>query len=219
MQALWPLSWRHRRLALKPRQPKPRRRAEVVQLQDAPAGEYFDPLLGEGSMSVGEVVHGAGRAVRERKGDSHRIVGLGCRVRAGQRQLPARNWRAGKVAQQIDEMAGLADDAPATDRGGARPVTRRLRARIDRRDAATWGPACPQQLAHPRGQRCEAAVETHHEQRPAGSGRGGQRRLDRIDPRLRDGQRLLNEHVFAGGERAAVPARRDCHGGWRSPRC
>ena len=122
-QAFWPLSCRHRFILLNPGQPKPRELAEVVELQHPAGAEDLQPLLREALVAVGEVMDRADRAVGELQGDrqpcrrSPPAPGGGRAATAG-----ADDRRAGQVAQQVDEVAALADDAAAADRRVLRPV-------------------------------------------------------------------------------------------------
>ncbi len=97
-------------------------------MQDASLREDLDPLLRERLRAVREVVDRTDGSVRKSQMDRRRV-----RHRALQCEPLAGNDRtAGQESQQVDEVARLADDATASDRGILGPVIGGDRAGVHR---------------------------------------------------------------------------------------
>ena len=101
----------------------PRKRAEVVELQDPPAGEHLDAFLRERAVrrwqgSESCPMEPSANAQRDHR-SCHRVA-PGCRHSVVDCRVDDRLSR--QKAQQVDEVARLADDAPAADRGILGPV-------------------------------------------------------------------------------------------------
>src|SRR5690606_28676340 len=89
---------------------------EIVDLQDASIAEHFQPLLRERPAAIGEIMHRADGAVGESEVEAGRVGVRGPRPAGDERM-------AGEKAQQVDEVAGLAENAPAAGLRVLRPVT------------------------------------------------------------------------------------------------
>ena len=124
-QATLPLSWRHNRMVRKPLPAEAAQDAEIVQLQDASTAEDLDPLLWETAMPICQIGDHRDRAVFEPEGYGRLVLG-GRRAVLGARCRRCRSTDrcARQEAGQIDEMTGLADDAPAADRLVLGPMVR-----------------------------------------------------------------------------------------------
>jgi hypothetical protein len=128
------------------------------------------------------------------------LVGLAVGRHLGRRDTD--DGAAGQVAREVDEVARLAQDAPAAGGRVVHPVPGRNVAGIDRdQDGLRAG---GQQRAHLLDVRREAAVEADHDEGPRRPAPG---RLDRAEFRRVQGQRLLDEHRLAGIERVGGKAR------------
>ncbi len=106
--------------------------AEVVQLQHPAGTEDLQAFLRETLVAVREIVDGTDGTIGKLQ-RNHCLV-----VSSRQRRMPtqchrmrAYDWRASQVAQQVDEVATLADDAPAAHCLVLSPVVGRNGARID----------------------------------------------------------------------------------------
>ena len=104
--------------------------------------------------------------------------------------------RAGEEAQQIDEMARLAENAPSSHRAILRPVVTRNRAGIDgHHERLRLGHALKQRVNLCNLGR-EATIEADHQDAPvAPSCSIGI--FDRLHFRVAHRERLLDEYVFA----------------------
>ena len=88
--------------------------AEVIKLQHLASAEHLQAFLGETPVAVGQVMDGAHGTVGELQRDRDLVVGNLQRGVSVQRHDPvAHDRRPGQVAQQINEVATLAHDAPA----------------------------------------------------------------------------------------------------------
>ena len=93
---------------------------EVVDLSYRAAAEHFDVFFGQFFAAVGEVTDGCHAAVTKLQVDDHCIVGFsGCLHGCCRNGC---DLRSGEEHRQVDEVAGFADDAPATRFGIVDPV-------------------------------------------------------------------------------------------------
>ncbi len=84
------------------------------------AAEHFDVFFGQFFAAVGEVTDGCHAAVTKLQVDDHCIVGFsGCLHGCCRNGC---DLRSGEEHRQVDEVAGFADDAPATRFGIVDPV-------------------------------------------------------------------------------------------------
>ncbi len=105
------------------------------------------------------------------------------------------------MAQQVDEVTRLADQATTADDRILRPVRLWNLTSIDGDDEALRFGHRLQQCGDSLDVRREAAVETDHQHRCGRGSIGPQLRLDRVDLFRRDRQRLLDEYVLARPQR------------------
>lgn len=132
---------------------------EIVQVQDAPAAKDFQAFLGIGFGAVCQVKDRADGAVRKTQIHAEAIA---ARTAHG-RNLVRRYGAPGHAAKQVDEMASLADHAPAPDLHVLGPVIRRDGSGVDGHDHGLGLAHGLQGFAQGQGQGRKAAVEADHD--------------------------------------------------------
>lgn len=162
-------------------------------MQDAAAAEDFQAFLGVGFGAVGQIVDRADGAVLETEAYAEAVAGLpghGGHVVGG-------DGAPGHVPQQVDEMAALADHAPAAHLGVLGPVVHGDGPGVDGHDHGLGLAHGSQGLAQGHGQGGEAAVEADHEHLLRALVRQG---LDLGQLVQGQAQGFFHEHVLAGRE-------------------
>ena len=125
-----------------------------------------------------------------------------CLPRAERDRLQRNNRSTRQELQQIDKMAGLADDPAAANCRVLGPVIRRNRAGIHGHDEALGFRYAGQKRLDLLYLRRKAAIESHHQER--GRPLGSQRLVHRFDfseflPA--ECQRFFDKHMFTGLQR------------------
>src|SRR5690606_19496134 len=179
--------------------------AEVLNLQDAAGHEYFDALFRKLRRAVGEIVNRSYRAVRHRERYGclvFRNLHLWCASDAACFHRADR--RAAQEADQVDEVAGFADYAPAANDRVLGPVAGWYCPGIHRDNKDLWLLYRGEEGFHPHRVRREAAIEANHQTAPSSFLVGSD---DLVDLRFVQRQWLLDKHVLAGAQGARGQAR------------
>src|SRR5438105_1173413 len=167
-------------------------RPEVLQNGRGAVAQDFQALLARGRVASGHVGDGGERTIAESNGDRDVVIAR-C---AGSRRDALRihgDWhRSREKRAKIDEVASLADDPAAADRGIVDPRVRRNLARVHAVVHDERRPSVLEERRELPRERREAAVEPDSEDP---SGRGMRREhLEETWPI--DGKRLLDEDVL-----------------------
>ena len=94
--------------------------AVVVEAKHLAGGEHLQALLGEGLAAISEIVHGADGAISKAQLQGEGIR-AGLAIRSTE-QLQIFDGAASQVAQEIDEVASLTEQATAAEGGVLGPV-------------------------------------------------------------------------------------------------
>jgi hypothetical protein len=165
--------------------------AVVVKAENLAGGEHFESLFGESLAAVGEVVHGADGAIG--KAQLHREgVWAGFAI-GGVDQLQIFDGAGGQVAQQVHEVAGLAQQTAATGCGVLGPVIGGDGTGVAGVNEGPGALHAGELLLQIDEQGGKTPVEAHHQQRLARVGR-----LNSLEFSGGEAERLLYEHVLTG---------------------
>src|SRR6185503_18848478 len=114
--------------------PKAAKHAKVVELQHTPRDEHLDSLFRKRFAAVGEVVDRADGTVREIQRHRRAISSRGVH----QPSAVTHDRVSYKVPQEVDEVAVLTDESPATDCVVLGPMRRRDGTGVYSHDARLW---------------------------------------------------------------------------------
>src|SRR5450432_838785 len=140
---------------------------KILQHRNRSATEHFDTLFGKGTIPVREITECALGAVGKTQRHEDVIATVAARI-AHRPRFDLHDRRSRKKHQQVNEMAGLAEDAPSALLAVVHPMVGSNKSGVDAIVKRERFGDRRQECLHASGHRREAAVEADHQRRTYG---------------------------------------------------